>query len=211
MPVYKTRSSTPGPLTQLTGLIGLLASLGLGWIALSQSPPPRPLPVTDATEPLGAAPALAPCVMDERDGYWQGRMSGTADLEVDWRGSELGCAGEERASKRGLRLFFAGRPGVGADRLLVVLSIDSSLERLAGREHPVRVTLIDEASSQFFHSDGGRCFTRIREVAALAQSRGVWRVDGELYCVGAIASVAGDTAVEIGDTRFSGRLTQAAP
>ncbi len=38
---------------------------------------------------------------------------------------------------------------------------------LAGREHPVSVTLIDEASSQFFHSPGDRCFTRVLELSAL--------------------------------------------
>lgn len=195
-----SESETPAP-SPLIALAGLLVSLGLGYLALSQSLPPPA-----AAARLGAPPELVPCVMD-RDGYWQGRLFGVAPMDVNWRGAELKCAGNARPNGRGLRLFFAGRPGAGADRLLLVLGIATDIMTLAGREHPVSITVIDEASSQFFHSPGDRCFTRVLELSPLAAEAASYRVNGELYCVGAIAAVSGDAALTIGDTTYSGRLT----
>lgn len=190
------------PATAAAALTGLVASFALGYLALSQRLP-APAPVAGS---IGDPPALAPCVMD-RDGYWQGQLVGNDTLDLDWRGAALACAGNERPNGRGLRLFFAGEPAPGGDRLLLVLGLDSSLDALAGREHAVSLTLVDEASSQFFHSPRDRCFTRVGEVTPLDGSPGEYRVDGELYCVGAVAALSGEAAVTIGDTRYSGRLS----
>lgn len=190
-------------LGNLTAVAGPAASLWLGYLALSL---PLPAPVPRPAEGLPAAPALEPCLMD-RDGYWRGRVFGAAALAVDWSGAALGCAGNARPDGRGLRLFLAGRPAGSAERLLLVIGIESSLEGLAGHEHPVSVTLVDEASNQFFHGASERCFARIHEVAPLAGPGRSFRVEGEVYCAGAIAAVNGASSVTLGDTRFAGRLT----
>lgn len=201
--MQETDSPTPAWLAALSTIAGLAASLWLGYVALSQTLPAPP--AKPRNESLGAPPALAPCVM-ERDGFWRGRIFGTAGLDVDWSGAALSCAGNARPDGSGLRLFFAGQPGAGGDRLVLVIGIPAGIDDLAGHEHPVSVTLIDEASSQFFHSPGDRCFTRVRDVAPLTD-KGSYRVEGDLYCAGAIAAVTGSNSVTLGDMSYAGRLS----
>jgi hypothetical protein len=186
----------------VSGLVGLGAALWLGYLALSQGLPP---PAAQERETSSPPPAFAACVMD-RDGYWTGRVFGSRELAIDWRGEALSCAGNARPHGRGLRLFFAGHPTTGADRLVLVIGVAADIAGLAGREHPVSLTLIDEASSQFFHTPADRCFIRVREVAALGGG-GSYRVEGDLYCVGAIPAVSGAGSVTLGDMKFAGRLT----
>lgn len=211
-----TKNSVPGvTITFISRLAGVLAGLGLGWLALGQDPPPAGNTSMDAL--ADARAVLTPCVMD-RDGYWRGRLFANSVLDIDLAGAELACAGNARPDDRGLRLFFAGHPGRSAsadqegshsrdeDRLLLVVGIPAGVEDLAGQEHSVSVTLIDEASKQFFHSPGERCFSHIDQVRELPGAAGSYRVDGELYCVGAIAAFGSNASVTIGDTAYSGRL-----
>lgn len=186
----------------LSGVAGLAASVWLAYLALSQR---LPAPAFTTMPGLAGQPAFAPCVMD-RDGYWKGRLFGSSSLDIAWAGESLGCAGNARPGGRGIRLFFAGRPAPGEERIVLVLGIPAGIGELVGQEHPVSVTLIDEASSQFFHSQGDRCFTRIRNVAALGDGSS-YRIEGDLYCTGAIASVSGANSVTLGDMQFAGRLT----
>jgi hypothetical protein len=197
-------SATPAPvLGALASAAGTAAVLGLGALALTQAPPAAP--AAGAADSLGAPPALAPCTIAP-EGYWRGTVTGSGRLALDWRGAALACAGNARPGGRGLRLFFAGHPGGGVDRLVLVIGIDARVGELAGREHPVSLTLIDEQSSQFFHSPGDRCFTRVAGVTPLG-TPGEYRVEGELYCAGAVAAVAGEAAVTLGDMTYAGRLS----
>jgi hypothetical protein len=189
--------------SSLAGLAGLVAALGLGYLALSQQ---LPAPAARPLKSFSAPPMLAPCTMD-RGGYLTGRIFAATAVDIDWSGNALTCAGNARPDGQGLRLFFAGRLGAGDDRLVLVLGIAAGVADLPGREHPVSLTLIDEASSQFFHSQPDRCFTHIREVTPLDGTRADFRVEGDLYCAGAIASVTGSNSVTLGDIAFAGRLT----
>ncbi len=199
----KSIPASPGWLDALSSAAGLAVSLGLGWLALSQRLPEPPQTASDKSDSL---PALAPCVMP-RDGFWKGRIVGSESLDLDWSGAALSCAGIERPDGQGLRLFFAGHPHPGNDQLRFALGITASLADLAGREHVANLTVIDEASSQFFHSPGGRCFTYVSDVAPLDGAPGTYRVEGELYCAGAIPSVSGLSSVTLGDIAYAGRLT----
>ena len=189
----------------LAALLGMAACLALGYLALSQKLPAPPPELAGSVQPR-----LRDCVMD-RAGYWRGQIFGTTALQVDWQGSRLACAGNSRPDGQGLRLFFAGHPAGTADRLLLVIGIPADISRAAGREHEASVTLIDETSSLIFHSDAGRCFTQVNEVSRLVGENDAYRVDGELYCVGAIAAVGTEGSVTLGDTRYSGRLVLEAP
>ncbi|MCK6371223.1 MAG: hypothetical protein L6Q83_07840 [Gammaproteobacteria bacterium] len=187
-------------LSSLATLLGVAVAVALAYLAFSQRLPPPPAPGLDA------ALALAPCEM-EPPGYWRGRIFGSTTIAIDWRGAKLECAGNARPGGRGLRLFLAGRPGTGSDRLLLVIGIGAGLDELAGKEHPASVTLLDEATSDFFHGPPERCFTHIRDVSPLADTEGAFRVEGDLYCTGAIAAVSGERSVTLGDMAYAVRLT----
>lgn len=192
-------------LAQATSAAGLAASLWLGFKAYTLELPRPGLLPENAT-----APALETCRMNP-EGFWTGRIYGAAPLEFDWRGAALDCAGNVRPDGRGLRLFLAGRPAGSSDRLLLVIGISAPLAELGGRENPVSVTLVDERSSRFFHGPEGRCFARIGDVAPLPDAAGSYRIEGDLYCAGAIAAVAGPGSITLGDMRFAGRLNVEEP
>lgn len=197
------RSLPDAVLAAATGAAGLAACIWLAFQAYTLELRRPGLQGWNA-----AAGALQPCRMDP-EGFWTGRIFGAAVVEFDWRGARLDCAGNARPDGRGLRLFLAGRPAASRDRLLLVIGIAASLAEvaeIAGPEHPVSVTLVDERSSQFFHGPEGRCFTRIRAVAPLPDAAGSYRVEGDLYCAGAIAAVTAPGSVTLGDMRFAGRL-----
>lgn len=142
----------------------------------------------------------------DREGYLSGQLFGAIDLDFDWSGAALACEGNARPENRGLRLFFAGQPHYAAERLVLVLGIDADLDDLAGSEHAVKLTIIDEDQARFFNSGEGRCWTRVDEVVAYAPG-GSYRVDGELYCAGALPSLTDSTSVTPGSIVYSGRLT----
>ncbi len=203
-----TPARPPWP-DHFTAWAGIATSLTLGYAALSlQLPPPAGAQVVDAGMP---APALLQTCAANPAGYWRGSITGSATLELDWQGAGLACAGGARPDGRGLRLFFAGHPGGGGERLVIVLGIAATVAELAGREWPVSVTVIDEASSSFFHSIAGRCFTRVTEVTALDRQGRAFRVAGELYCAGALGAVNGEHAVQLGDSRYAGHLDLEVP
>ncbi|WKZ12299.1 MAG: hypothetical protein QY320_14635 [Gammaproteobacteria bacterium] len=195
-----TLPDTAAPPGKAAALAGLAVSLALGYLALNQRLPAPP------AQGSGEVMTLTPCNM-EPPGYWTGHIFGATTLEVNWRGAALACAGDARPDGRGLRLFLAGRPGAGSDRLLMVLGIAAGIDDLPGGEHAVSVTLLDEASSRFFHAATGRCFTRIGSVTPLAAPAHSYRVEGDLYCSGAIGSVTGDGSVTLGDMAYAVRLT----
>ena len=115
-----------------------------------------------------------------------------------------------RPDGQGVRLFFASeQPGGG--RLSVVIGIDGRPDTLVGTERPANVTVIDERESRFFSTSGaGRCWTVISSVTSLTRSRDYpagHRIDGMLYCLGALPSLGDRTSLTLGDLRFAGRVS----
>jgi hypothetical protein len=202
MPDSPSDTARPHPVwpRRASGIIGVAAVLGLGFLALSQSPPPA----APGAEAGSAAPELGPCIMD-REGYLSGELFGAIELEFDWAGDELTCEGNARPDGHGLRLFFAGNPQGAAERLIFVLGIEARIDELAGSEHEVNVTLIDESQARFFNGGEGRCWTRVDEVVQY-DAGAAYRVDGELYCAGALPSLTDPASVTPGSVVYSGRL-----
>lgn len=201
-------SRSPWP-DRLASITGLAVALALGSTVLALQPRPRATAPAEGTG-LPAAPVLASCHL-EPAGYWHGSITGSEPLALDWSGAGLACAGSSRPDGRGLRLFFAGPAGDDAHRLVIVLGIAAGATELPGREWPVSVTVIDEAGSGIYHSEPGRCFTRVTELTPLDARRSAFRVTGELFCAGAIGAVSGERAVTLGDARYAGRLEMEAP
>ena len=93
----------------------------------------------------------------------------------------------------------------------IVLGIAAPVGELAGHEWPASLTVIDEASSSFFHGTAGRCFTQVTGVTPLGTAGRSFRVAGELYCAGALGAVNGEQAITLGDSRYAGRVDLEGP
>lgn len=200
-------SPTPDFARSLIGVIAAAVATALAALALLQ-PPPAGRPgggLSDSRD----SPLLAPCIMD-RPGFLKGDLFGDVTLAMDWHGAELGCDGNRRPDDTGLRLFFSGRPAGSRSGLVLVLGIDADLPTLTLAEHAVAVTLIDESGSRFYHAGKDRCWTQVREVSALPGESN-YRINGQLYCAGAIPAVSEPGSVTLGDINYSGRLHDATP
>lgn len=186
----------------VVGLLGAAIAIALGYFFISQRPVAPARPAATLTGP----PVLPPCVMD-KPGYLSGEIFGSISLTMDWQGSALSCDGNRRPQDKGLRLFFAGHLEGGADQIVLVLGIDASAADFGPREYPVNVTLIDESAGGLYHSGPDRCWTRVTELVGLDHGRGqTFRVDGEIYCVGAIPSLSDQGSITLGEIAYSGRL-----
>jgi hypothetical protein len=172
----------------------------MGYLALSMRLPPPA-----SAKSLGSAPSLLPCDIPA-GGYLRGSLHATSDMHIDWSGPSLSCAGNARPGDAGLRLFFAGHPAGDANRLMLVIGLDARVGELAGREVPASVTLIDEATSEFFHANAGRCFSAVSSVQTLPDRHAAYRIEGHLYCAGALPAVSGLHSVTLGDIAYAGRL-----
>ena len=195
-------ATTPG--SRAAGFIGAAGVLLTGMLAFQLSLPPVAPAVAPATAGGGRSCTLRPA------GYLRGRFFGAVSLTANWSGQSLLCDGMQKPGGEGVRLFFAGeQPGGG--RLSVLIGIDGHPDSLVGAERPANVTVIDERDSRFFGTSGaGRCWAVISSVTALARSRGYpagHRIEGVLYCLGALPSLGDRTSLTLGDLHFAGRIS----
>ena len=116
----------------------------------------------------------------------------------------------QRPNGEGVRLFFA-RAQPGGDRVSVLIGIDGRPEDLVGPERSANVTVIDEKAGRFFSAGGpGRCWASINSVTVLPRSSGGhtgYRIDGLVYCVGALPSIGDRSSLTLSDLRFAGRVS----
>lgn len=191
-------------MSRVAGFIGAAGVLLIGALTFRLSLPPA-APTTTAAPSEGGRPcSLRP------DGYLRGRFFGAVSLTADWSGNGLICDGMQKPGGQGVRLFFAGeKPGGG--RISVVIAIEGRPDALVGADRAANVTVIDEQESRFFSTSGaGRCWAIISSVTALARSRDYpsgHRIDGMLYCLGALPSLSDRTSLTLGDLSFAGRVS----
>lgn len=195
------------PLTRLAGLLGAAGVLVTGALALTQSLPPKP-------QIKAAAGAVRqPCALYP-DGFFRGHFFGALDLAADWTGTGLTCDGMQRPDGQGVRLYFAGDRPDGA-RIGVLIGLEGRQEDLMGAEKPANLTIIDERDGRFFSTAGqDRCWASIAAVAPVASSSGHpagYRVDGLVYCVGALPSVGDRASLTLGDLHFAGWVAADGP
>jgi hypothetical protein len=151
---------------------------------------------------------LNPCLMD-RDGRLQGNLFGAIRQTIDWSGEDLLCEGMIRPGGDGIRLIFSRNSTSSTARIVLVIGIGNLGPGETGEDLPANVTLIDEATGRFFNAQGiERCWATVQEQQQLSKNPvAVYRVDGELYCVGSLPSVNGLESVTLHEVRFSGRLS----
>jgi hypothetical protein len=196
--------SAARPGSRVAGFFGAAGVLLTGMLAFQLSLPPVAPAMAPGTAGGGGSCTLRPA------GYLRGRFFGAVSLTADWSGKNLLCDGVQKPGGAGVRLFFAGeQPGGG--RLSVLIGIDGRPDSLAGAERPANVTIIDERDSRFFGTSGaGRCWVFISSVTVLARSRGYpagHRIEGMLYCLGALPSLGDRTSLTLSDLRFAGRIS----
>jgi hypothetical protein len=193
------------PLATAAGLLGTCALLVIGAAALLQPLPPA---APRRSGPAAGAQTTGPCGLGA-DAFLRGRLFGALDLAVDWAGAGLACSGMLRPDGAGIRLFFAGTPP-GGGRVSVIIGVDGAPEALTGGERPANVTIIDERDSRFFSTGGpGRCWANIGTLAPLPATKGRpkgLRLDGLVYCVGALPSLTDRSSLTFRELRFAGSV-----
>jgi hypothetical protein len=174
--------------SRLSGAAGAAIVLLTGWMALSVAVP----------EPAAPAQGCA--------GHVHGKVFGALDMELDWSGSKLDCAGMGRPDGKGMRLYFAWDPGDG-ERLVLVVGVDDITTSLTGLEKAANVTFIDERSGHFYSSGGsGRCWTDIVRLAALPAAGRGQQLRGRLYCAAALPALNDHSALTLGDVHWYGHF-----
>lgn len=197
-------NSTGRPFGRSIGFLSAAVVLLLGTLALLQSPPPA--------VPNGVPAATSenqPCTL-RPEGFLRGRFFGALNLTADWSGANLYCDGMQRPGGDGIRLFFA-RAQQGGERISVLIGIDGRPAELVGKERPANVTVIDEQAGRFFSSGGpGRCWASIASVAPLPPTGTApagYRIDGLVYCLGALPSVGDRSSLTLSELEFAGRVS----
>jgi hypothetical protein len=196
-------SHTPAPFRHsLAEAMNVLFVGVLVWWAVTLAPPERPVPAL--------APAVVPpCVMD-RDGFVRGELFGSIERRLDWSGAGMLCDGMPRPDGAGIRLVFSETASAPAAGLRLVIGIAGIAPGAApdAPELVANVTLIDQDRGVFYSTQGlERCWVRPATQNRLANSAPeAWRLDGKLFCVGALAAVEGPDSVTLGDIDFSGRI-----
>ncbi len=184
----------------------MATSLVLGISTWAAVTPLRQLPaVADSGLPVSVT--MAPCVMNT-PGYLHGRLYGTLAATIDWGGPQMTCDGMTRPNGDGIRLVFASPENADQARLIFVIGIDGELDQLTEQEEKANITIIDEGSGRFFSTRGqDRCWTTIHVVEPLEENtKPAFKIEGELYCAGALPSLNGKGSVTLSDFKYSGRL-----
>ena len=184
-------------------ILNLLFVALIGWLSLTQQLAEHP---ASAASVLGER-EFQSCQMDQ-DGYLRGEIFGTIQRNLVWQGDGMLCDGMPRPGNSGLRLMFSEYSEQPERGLRLVIGIVDATLGETGEELTTNVTVIDQDSGLFFSAQGlERCWVTIDEQVPLSAPNHSWRIDGQLYCLGALASVDGPDSVTLGDIEFSGRLT----
>ncbi|MEM8981686.1 MAG: hypothetical protein AAGC71_01575 [Pseudomonadota bacterium] len=155
-----------------------------------------------APEPPDSPAIDARCV-DDGSGFVEADLFGSVETSVAWADADADCTGMPKPDDSGARLRFAGK---AADRdLVVIVGVDRLARGTTGNGFAANVTIIDESTSRFF-SNGGvpNCWSDIYRQVELDDDR--TRVDGIVYCSGALAAQQSEGSIRLRDLRFRGQI-----
>ncbi len=189
----------------LIEFLAILAVLQLGALAFRA---PREVtlmnPDLSAPEPM----KMDPCDL-KTAGYLRGRLYGALDQTIAWQGSEMKCGGMTRPNNEGIRLVFTSPASDDDDGIVFIIGIDGELETLVATERPANITIIDELNDRWFGTGGmDRCWTTVADVELVTDEKiRSYRVEGVVYCAGALPSLSDASSVTLSDFLYSGKLT----
>jgi hypothetical protein len=144
------------------------------------------------------------------DGYLRARLRGALDLDLDWKNSEMECAGGPRPSGHGLRVSIGGPDRGAGRRIRLVFGIGDIAEGQAGAALKTNVTLLFEGEQRMFATQGDdKCtvdsLTQQR-VESLGGPLAVYRVVVRGFCVGPATSLTRGERVYLTSFDFAGRV-----
>ncbi len=159
---------------------------------------------------LLASRQMSPCVMDQ-DGYLKGDLYGALRKTLDWQGESMLCDGMDRPEGQGIRLVFSEHIDPDNPGLVLVIGIADARLGAPEQELEANVTIIDQVSGKFYSTqEQPRCWTRLttqlRLTGTIEES---WRLDGHLYCAGALAALAGPGSVTLDKIEYSSLMKPA--
>jgi len=111
-----------------------------------------------------------------------------------------------RPDGQGYRLVFHEQVTPDLPGLMFVIGLADAELGVTGKEIQANVTIIDQVNGTFFSTqEQPRCWSTLTDQQLLRGTvEETWRINGELYCAGALAALMGPGSVTLADVRFSG-------
>jgi hypothetical protein len=166
-------------------------------------------PTTAAPAPATQAAAVTGCGIGG-GGYLRARARGAVELDLDWKDSQLECAGGPRPDGKGVRVSFAGPPRGDGRRIRLVFGIGGIGAGAPGKALPTNVTILFEGEKRIFSTQGDdKCtvdsMTQER-VGELGGETRHFRVVARGFCVGPATSLSQGERLLLTSFDFAGRI-----
>ncbi len=179
-----------------------LALLGIVCGISACTEPSDPAQIANAEHEVGTPGVQC---LQSGDGLLSGELFGALELNIQWPNAGTACEGMTRPDNGGARLRFSRRFSQSDQSLVLIVGISQIANGDKGNGYPANVTLIDERNARFY-SNGGvpNCWVDVYQQTPIASSDA--KIDGILYCSGALAQTQGDGSIRLRDIRFSGQI-----
>jgi hypothetical protein len=185
-----------------------LAAALMGWLYLLAALTADAAPT--AAPPPTASPNASGCLASG-NGFLRAKIRGSVNLDINWRNSQIECAGGARPNGSGLRMSFAGPLHPDGRRLRMVFGVGSAREGEAGRALPTNLTVIFEGEQRLFATRGqDKCtvdnLTQERVGARGGKVR-TYRVIARGFCISPASTLDERERLLLSSFDFAGRLT----
>jgi hypothetical protein len=163
-----------------------------------------------AAPPSTASPNASGCLASG-NGFLRAKIRGSVNLDINWRNSQIECAGGARPNGSGLRMSFAGPLHPDGRRLRMVFGVGSAREGKGGRALPTNLTVIFEGEQRLFATRGqDKCtvdnLTQERVGAPGGKVR-TYRVIARGFCISPASTLDEREHLLLSSFDFAGRLT----
>jgi hypothetical protein len=144
------------------------------------------------------------------DGYLRARIRGALALDLDWKDTQMECAGGPRPSGNGVRVSIGGPLRGDGRRIRMVFGIAGVGEGGSGENLRTNITMLFEGEKRIFATQGDdKCtadsLTQQR-VETLGVSRAIYRVVVRGFCLGPATSLSRGERVIVTSFDFAGRV-----
>jgi len=151
--------------------------------------------------------------LSTQDGYLRARLTGSIQAELDWRNSQLSCAGSVRPGG-GLRLRFSQLPQTNKHPLALLFGISGIVEGANGKVLSANVTIMREGKAEFYSTQADKCTIDDLKQTLLPGSptrKRSYRVEARGFCNQPSRALSGDGFVLVTRFDFAGRIDVDAP